>query len=178
MEYISSYGAKDIAPNTICFNAVIDAYARSKGIDNKAVKAELILERMTEESNKGNKVIRPDTITFNTVINAAARSFGDPSVRKEAYFIGLNSFKTLHRLDYCQPSSITYVLFLRLLENLVDSKDSRDYMAEKVFKLCVRQKLVNDAVVSQLKRTCSPMAARHILSSFVVDADNKNKKQR
>mmetsp|Transcript_33110 Transcript_33110/g.68060 ORF Transcript_33110/g.68060 Transcript_33110/m.68060 type:complete len:192 (-) Transcript_33110:696-1271(-) len=155
MEYISSCGSKDLAPNTILYNAVIDAYARSTTI-GKCNRAELLLERMIEESNNGNMAIRPDTITFNSVINAAARSsFGDYDVRKEAYMIGLNAFKSLHRSDYCQPSSITYVLFLRVLENLMESEESRDYMAGKVFELCRKHNLVNDAVVSQLKKTCS-----------------------
>ena len=176
MEYISSYGAKDLAPNTICYNAVIDAYARSKSI-GKAYRAELLLERMLEESNKGNLSILPDTITFNSVINAAARSFGDSFVRKEAYLIGLNAFKTLHGLDYCRPSSVTYILFLKVLENLVETGDSRDYMAEKVFSLSTSLGLANDGVKSQLRKTCSPLVAQRILSSSGnLDITNELKK--
>jgi len=165
MIYISSHGARDLAPNTIVYNTVIDAFARSKTV-SKAYRAELLLERMLEESKEGNLSIRPDAITFNTVINAAARSvYGDSIVRNEAYLIGLNAFKTLHELDYCKPSSITYVTFLKLLDNLVASDTSRDYMAERVFELSVSLGLANDAVITQLRRTCSPLVAQRILSS-------------
>jgi len=165
MEYISSHGARDLAPNTIVYNAVIDAYARSKSV-SKAYRAELLLERMIEESNKGKLSIRPDTITFNSVINAAAKSVhGDSVVRKEAYMIGLNAFKTLHGLDYCKPSSVTYVTFLKLLDNLVESGTSRDYMAKKVFGLSSSLGLANDLVKAQLRKTCSPLVAQNILLS-------------
>lgn len=163
MEFISSHGARDLAPNTIVYNAVIDAFARSGSV-SKAYRAELLLEHMLEESAKGNSSIRPDTITYNSVIKAAARSIhGDSIVRNEAYLIGLNAFKTLHESD-CKPSSITYITFLKLLENLVARGDSRDHMAERVFGLSVSLGLASDAVKSQLRKTCSHLVARRILS--------------
>lgn len=94
----TALGLRDLAPNTICYNAVITAYARSTNV-SKAYRAELLLERMMEESKNGNTRVRPDTITFNSVINAAAQtSLGDNIVKKEAYLIALNAFKTLHNL--------------------------------------------------------------------------------
>jgi pentatricopeptide repeat protein len=165
MEYISSQGAKDLAPNTIVYNAVIDAYARSKCV-SKAYRAELLLERMLEETQRGNLSVRPDTITFNSVINAAAKStFGDAIVRKEAFLIGLNAFRHVHKLDYCRPSSITYVSYLNLLENLVESGDNRDSMAERVYGLSHSRGLSSEAVKAQLRKTCTPLIAQRILSS-------------
>ncbi|KAL3807069.1 hypothetical protein ACHAXA_006661 [Cyclostephanos tholiformis] len=165
MIYISSQGAKDLAPNTIVYNAVIDAFARSESV-SKAYRAELLLERMLEETDKGDLSVRPDTITFNSVINAAARSkFGDAIVRKEAFSIGLNAFRHVHNLDYCRPSSVTYVSYLHLLENLVESSENRDSMAERIYALCHSFGLVNDAVKSQLRKTCTPLVAQRILSS-------------
>ncbi|KAL7534811.1 hypothetical protein ACHAXR_008518 [Thalassiosira sp. AJA248-18] len=165
MEYISSQGAKDLAPNTILYNAVIHAFAQST-IVSKAYRAELLLERMLEESEKGNMSIQPDTITFNSVINAAARStYGDSIVRHEAYLIALNAFKSVHSLDYCEPSSITYVSFLKCLGNLVEAGDARDNMVERVFGLSHSFRLDSDMVRSQLRSICSPSVAKRILSS-------------
>eukprot|EP00804_Cyclotella_cryptica_P003647 CCRYP_002212-RE/>CCRYP_002212-RE protein AED:0.30 eAED:0.30 QI:0/0.66/0.57/1/0.5/0.28/7/1782/683 len=171
MERLSStYGIRDLAPNTICYNAVIDAYARSTSV-SKAYRTELLLERMLEESKNGNILIRPDTITFNSVINAAAQStFGDGIVRKEAYLIALNAFKTLHSLDYCKPSSVTYSSFLKVLQNLVEKGDARDYMAEKVFRLSVGMGLDNDSVKLQLRRTCSSQVVAQRILESTVDA--------
>jgi hypothetical protein len=167
MEHISTkHGCRDLAPNTICYNAVIAAYARSTSV-SKAYRTELLLERMMEESKKGNTRLRPDAITFNSVINAAAQSFfGDSIVKKEAYLIALNAFKTLHGLDYCKPTSVTYSSFLKVLQNLIEDDETRDYMANKVFSLSASAGLDNDSVRLQLKRTCStPLVAKQILES-------------
>ena len=164
MEYYSSQGAKDVSPNTIVYNAVIDAFARSKTV-SKAYRAELLLEKMMEESSKGRSSIKPDTITFNSVISAAARStLGDSIVRKEAFNIGLNAFRLVHNQDHCRPSSVTYISYLKLLKNLTEEGDSREHMAERVYKLAVQRGLANDAVRSQLIKTCSPLAAQRIIS--------------
>ena len=79
------------------------------------------------------------------------------------YFLPL--LKTLHGLDYCKPSSITYITFLKLLDNLVESGTSRDYMAEKVFGLSDSSGLASEGVKAQLRKTCSPLVAKRILSS-------------
>ena len=151
----TALGLRDLAPNTICYNAVITAYARSTNI-SKAYRAELLLERMMEESKNGNTRIRPDTITFNSVINAAAQtSLGDNIVKKEAYLIALNAFKALHNLDYCKPSSVTYSSFLKVLQKLIDDDETRNYMAKKVFALSASVGLDNNSVRLQLRRTCS-----------------------
>lgn len=172
MELMSSaHGLRYLAPNTICYNSVITAYARSTSVV-KAYRAELLLERMMEASNSGNTRIRPDTITFNSVINAAAQSYGDSIVKKEAYLIALNAFKTLHGLDYCKPESVTYLSFLKVLQNLIDDTETRDYMAKKVFALCVKMGLDNDLVRIQLNRTCSsPTAAKQIIESTAISED-------
>ena len=164
MEYMGSFGAKDLAPNTICYNAVIDAYARGRSLQ-KAYRAELLLEKMLEESANGNTSIRPDTITFNSVINAAARSFGDSIVRREAYLIGLGAFKKIHEYEYCRPSSITYVLFLNVLKNLVEEGEARDNMTERTFQLSLSLDLANGKVREQVRKICSPLVAERILSS-------------
>ena len=162
MEYMGSFGAHDLAPNTICYNAVIDAYARGRSM-MKAYRAELLLEKMLEESAKGNTLIRPDTITFNSVINAAARSFGDATVRREAYLIGLGAFKKIHEYDHCKPSSITYVLFLNVLKNLVEEGDARDNMADRTYQLSVSLGLTNSKVKEQIRTICSPLVAERII---------------
>ena len=167
-ELNTTLGRRDLAPNTYCYNAVITAYARSTSV-SKAYRVELLLEKMLEESKNGNRRIRPDTITFNSVINAAAQSSGDSIVKKEAYLIALNAFKTLHSLDYCKPSSVTYSSFLKVLQNLVEDEDARDYMAKKVFALCACMGLDNDTVRLQLKRTCSsPVVMQQIVESSRV----------
>ena len=57
--------AKDLKPNNVVFNSVIDAWARS-GSSIAGEKAESILLRMEELSMMKIYDVRPDTITFNT----------------------------------------------------------------------------------------------------------------
>jgi hypothetical protein len=64
----------DVKPNRICFNTVIDAWAKTKGWKS-AENALKILERMEELSETvGSKDMYPDTITYSSVISAFARS--------------------------------------------------------------------------------------------------------
>ncbi len=57
--------AKDLKPNNVVFNSVIDAWARS-GSKIAGERAEAILHRMEELSTIDIYDVRPDTITFNT----------------------------------------------------------------------------------------------------------------
>jgi len=165
MESLSSQGLKNLSPNTIVYNAVIDAFAKSNSV-SKAYRAQLLLERMIEETEKGNIAVRPDTISYNTVINAAAKSaVGDAIVKKEAFLIGLNAFRRIHELDYCKPSSITYVSYLNLLVNLIAEGEDRNTMAKRVYGLAHSFGLANDAVKAQLRKTCTPLVVQRILSS-------------
>lgn len=57
--------AKELKPNNVVFNSVIDAWARS-GSNVAGEKAESILLRMEALSEMEIYDVRPDTITFNT----------------------------------------------------------------------------------------------------------------
>ena len=57
--------AKELKPNNVVFNSVIDAWARS-GSNVAGEKAESILLRMETLSEMEIYDVRPDTITFNT----------------------------------------------------------------------------------------------------------------
>jgi len=57
--------AKELKPNNVVFNSVIDAWARS-GSNSAGEKAESILLRMEGLSKIKIYDVRPDTITFNT----------------------------------------------------------------------------------------------------------------
>ena len=142
---------------------------------SKAYRAELLLEKMLEETSKGNTMIQPDTITYNSVISACARSpKKDEIIRKEAFSIGLNAFRQLHSLDYCKPSCITYISYLKLLCNLTERGRARDHMAERVYSLSVSFGLSNDAAVkAQLKRTCSSPS---VFKSIILKAEQQTDK--
>ena len=73
MDRLCKQGNKDVAPDTISFNAVLDAWARS-GDRNAPRRCEQILDHMDELYRAGNHGVKPDTYTYNTLINAWAKS--------------------------------------------------------------------------------------------------------
>mmetsp|Transcript_16185 Transcript_16185/g.33877 ORF Transcript_16185/g.33877 Transcript_16185/m.33877 type:complete len:806 (+) Transcript_16185:70-2487(+) len=64
---------QELKPNSVVFNSVIDAWARS-GSPLAGEKAEALLQRMKELSMLPEYDIRPDTISFNTCIKAWCNS--------------------------------------------------------------------------------------------------------
>lgn len=74
--------AKELKPNNVVFNSVIDAWARS-GSNSAGEKAESILLRMEGLSKIKIYDVRPDTITFNTCIKAWCNS-GHPDAPLKA----------------------------------------------------------------------------------------------
>jgi len=63
----------EISPNTVTFNAVIKAHAKSKQ-EGSAQRASNLLDRMRKFDSNGFGHMAPDTITFNAVINAWVNS--------------------------------------------------------------------------------------------------------
>jgi hypothetical protein len=61
-----------VQPDTITYNTVLKAYAKSKA-RNAATKAELLLEKMRHEYEvNGNVLVKPNDVSFNSVIAAYA----------------------------------------------------------------------------------------------------------
>jgi hypothetical protein len=65
MDRLCKQGNKDVAPDTISFNAVLDAWARS-GDRNAPRRCEQILDHMDELYRAGNMGVKPDTYTYNS----------------------------------------------------------------------------------------------------------------
>jgi PPR repeat family/Pentatricopeptide repeat domain len=68
---------------TINFNTVLDAWAKSRGGRAAAERAEEILEWMDRLHKSGNQDVKVDTISFNAVLDAWARS-GDRGAPRRA----------------------------------------------------------------------------------------------
>ena len=73
MEGLSSEGRTELMPDTVSFNTVIDALARS-GSHGAPQRAEVLLQRMDDLSKGDAKFpCEPDTRSFNIVINGWAK---------------------------------------------------------------------------------------------------------
>jgi len=120
MEQLYETGERDeLCPNTISYNTVISAYARSGEMGSER-RAERILRRMhklsqQKDNSDGNNEndqqqysCKPDLISYNTVINAWSRS-KDPDGPNRAEAI-LNHMEKQYKngLSSIQPDVVSY----------------------------------------------------------------------
>ena len=67
-------GEQWMKPNRRCYNALIDAWAKSGKGTFAARKAEALLTEMTDLFEQGDDTVSPNVVTYNAVLNAWARS--------------------------------------------------------------------------------------------------------
>ena len=70
MDRLYKGGNPDVKPDTITFNAVLDAWARS-GDRVAPHRAEQILDHMDDLYRAGNRGVKPDTYTYNTLVSCS-----------------------------------------------------------------------------------------------------------
>ena len=64
-------GESDVKPSRVCYNSLIDCWAKSGEGTLGARKAEALLQYMQD---LGDESLAPNLVTFNSVLNAWARS--------------------------------------------------------------------------------------------------------
>ena len=102
-----------IEPNIICFNTVIDAWAKTKG-SSSAERAHQILNEMKNFS-KTYKSLHPDTISYSSVISAYARS-GSHDAGDRAEELLQESLKLYNDgKETLKPDTITFITVLSAL---------------------------------------------------------------
>jgi pentatricopeptide repeat protein len=67
-------GDDHLKPNRVCYNSLIDCWAKSGRGTFGARKAEELLQEMQAQWENGDASMAPDIITYNAVLNAWARS--------------------------------------------------------------------------------------------------------
>jgi predicted ArsR family transcriptional regulator len=99
-------GHEGLRPTTGIFNAVINAWARSRE-QIAPTRAEQILEWMDKLHRNGNLDVQPDKYTFNTVIHAWAKLGGKEAAEKAQQLLD-----NMHRMNNAgnlnvKPDTIT-----------------------------------------------------------------------
>ena len=115
---------KELSPNTVTFNAVIKAHAKSKQ-EGSAQRASNLLERMMQYEADGCGHMAPDTISFNAVINAWVNSFDNNGLRKAQQTLKLMEDLFAAGNGRFQPDTISYNGVLHGFSKCRD-KDSAD----------------------------------------------------
>jgi hypothetical protein len=108
MEESFQRGNLDARPNTISFNACIDAWAKSSH-DKAGQRAEALLHRMQAlYDSKANLYVKPNTRSFNSVMNAYSKSRDPNSARNaERIFDQMESLYKAGNLDV-KPDFISF----------------------------------------------------------------------
>jgi hypothetical protein len=67
-------GEARLKPNLICYNSLIDCWAKSRTGTLGARKAEALLHEMQTKWEAGDNFLKPDIVTYNAVLNAWSKS--------------------------------------------------------------------------------------------------------
>jgi pentatricopeptide repeat protein len=131
---LSENSERDVKPNLISFNTVIDAWAKSKE-PNAAENALNILQQMENISESLNDTsIYPDTISYSSVISAIARS--------EKRNAGLQAVELLERslelysngMETLKPDSISFCTTLDALSKQSQFDQESIRVAQQMFR--------------------------------------------
>merc|ERR1711865_980301 len=107
MDRLYKSGNCNVRPDTITFNAVLDAWARS-GDRMAAHRAEQILDHMDELYRTGNHGVKPDTYTYNTLITAHAKSSEKGSAARAEHVLQVMKQRYLDGDDDFKPNTRTH----------------------------------------------------------------------
>jgi hypothetical protein len=101
-------GESDVKPSRVCYNALIDCWAKSGEGTLGARKAEAILQSMQDQFDAGDESMAPNLISFNSVLNAWARSGTRCCGRKAETY--LNQMWELYRAGdkSVKPNDLSY----------------------------------------------------------------------
>ena len=107
MDRLHKGGNPDVRVDTISFNAVLDAWARS-GDRVAPRRAEQILAHMDQLYRAGNKGVKPDRYTYNTLINVWAKSGERGSAARAEHVLSVMEKKFRDGDQDFKPNTRTY----------------------------------------------------------------------
>lgn len=136
IDQIYKLGDKDVRPDVVSYNALLNAYAWSNE-RGKAKKCFEIYKRMLKlYDSKLNRDMKPDIITCNSILNACA--FDTPGTDMERAEIIDIVVQTLEDFQssapaFGWPNSLTYSHVLSAIANHMPMSDQRMDMAKATF---------------------------------------------
>lgn len=148
-------GHDSLRPTTGIFNAVINAWARSRE-QIAPMRAEQILEWMDKLHRNGNLDIQPDKYTFNTVIHAWAKLGG-----KEAAEKAQSLLDSMHRMNragnmHAKPDTITVSGAMNSLRFQVIPPASNSRLFHSITLSLMHGRRVGAKGVPRKPRSCCP----------------------
>jgi len=177
VESLYESGQLDVQPDTVCYNAVINALGWSD-MKRKSEKAYRLYQRMMEAYESGrNSSVKPDIITCNSILNACAFERADSDAdRAAAVEIAIQSLEAFQAPapKYGWPNQITYSNMLLTIGRQMPMNDRRLDLAEATFWQCCKAGHVSALVISHLRIALDAERLQSILgSALIVNRDDK-----
>jgi len=140
-------------PDTIIFNQVIDAYAKSSS--NKAhLKARSVLRRQMELFNSGITQCQPDVYSFTSVISSCASLHGSRKERLKAFEIAQLTF--IEMVDSgIEPNHVSYGTMLKSCARLLPEGKQKRSSTRFYFKKACNSGCVGEMVLSRLREAAT-----------------------
>jgi pentatricopeptide repeat protein len=177
MECAYQNGNDALEPTSIHYNVVMDVHANSPNYD-KAFQAYRLYQNM---KTLGRENTKPNIITYNSILRACANTFGNQSTKEKALAIATTCFQSILKSDDIEPSSITFVFFMKAIRKLVKSSGTssggatkQHEMLTKCFRYCCQLGLLNDVVLQQVKFACRSQKELATLLELEVDTFSPN----
>jgi ribosomal protein S14 len=174
MEQLYVAGKVYAKPNSYCYNATINAIAKSSRA-TKAVDAYALLKRMRQAYADGNKSAMPTVTSFASVINACAHTQGSQEHKAEAFQIARMAFREIllgedptGKNKYGELSVIVFMNFLAACGKLLPQGEGRNKIASAAFRECADRGLVvhNAKVVRSFQSAVSRPVYRKVMEQF------------
>ena len=157
-----------LTPDTILYNLVIDAHARTSS--NKAhLRARSVLDRQIKFYNDGNKKCKPDVYTFTSVLSSCATLRGSRQAKAQAFEIAHATFSEMSRSNVI-PNHVTYGTMLKACGRLLPPGKDRRHYTREYFKSACKDGCVGDMALRRLKEAASPVQYKALLEGFTKDS--------
>lgn len=158
--------AVDVEADSICYNAVINAYGWSNVVGKEEYAFQVLMDMLQPDSN-----VKPDIITANSVLHCCAFAVTDSEAHKEK--VMECAIKTLEIFTcdtplYGWPDHITFSNMLLTIAKQMPLNEKRVSLAEATFWQCCEGGHVSSLVLQRLRLAIPPERLASLLGSAIV----------
>jgi hypothetical protein len=170
---LSGGSQKDFLPDTMCYNHVINALAKSKdvhGIPHLAVDMFQRMKRIYEDYNMDS--CKPDVFSYSSLISAYSSVVGNKNMKRKAFALALGLWDDLRFNPHLGSANhVTYGALLRACTLLQPDSDEREEAVRQIFEQCRVNGFVNSRVIDQLRVAASSTLYKELMSSRTLTTE-------
>jgi pentatricopeptide repeat protein len=161
-----------VQPDSICYNAVINAYGWSNVVGKEESAFELLQEMLRPDSK-----VKPDIITANSILHSCAFAVTESEAQRGKvmeYAIQTLEIFTRDAPSYGWPDHITYANMLLTIAKQMPLNEKRVSLAEATFWKCCEVGHVSSLVVQRLRLAIPADRLAAILGSAMLKNTEKS----